>query len=178
MSGLVGSIPVRQCRSNANSEKNSRWFESRNCSSREIMHDKSSRTCRDALDAFCVTRCGKLRAVEFLVSTLFRRFLYHFLEPSYARARGWKLRRKIVIRADDYYRSALLRARREEGQCWELALSRGPQGAKMMFAPIRELRAISRGRVTASLLGTSARVRFIFAILHFNSPRSVRITIM
>lgn len=110
---------------------------------------------------------ARLRAVGFLVSTLFRRFLYHFLEPSYTRARGWKLRRKIVIRADDYYRSALLRGRwrgRRGGglrtsESWELALSLARArtlGRKNDVCSDTRITSDSPGRVTASLLGTSA----------------------
>lgn len=144
-----------------------------------IMRDKSqSRQYFGAMlsHIFCAERYGthtRPRAIGFLISSLFRRFLCHFsfffFFPNHGtRAlEGGNCGEKLL-----FARTVIIATRFCEGS-WELFLC-GPQDAKMMFAPIWELRTSFAERMIASLLGTLAwpdpRLLYIFAILRFNFP--------
>jgi len=154
---LVDDVDLTQI-----TRKNSRWFESHNCSSREIiMHDKSSRTCRrDALDAFYIARwrgvesspaSGRIFGIDSF-STIFVPF---FRAVVHARSRVETAAKNCYSRGRLLSQRAFARGRGKRVRVENLLSHATPQGVKMMFAPIRELRAISRGRVTASLLDTS-----------------------
>lgn len=83
-----------------------------------------------------------------------------------------RARSRVETAAENCYSRGRLLSRRAFARgSWELFLC-GPQDAKMMFAPIWELRASFVERVIASLLGTLAwpdpRLFYIFAIFRFN----------
>lgn len=154
---LVDDVDLTQI-----TRKNSRWFESHNCSSREIiMHDKSStRTCRrDALDAFCIARwrgvesspaSGRIFGIDSF-STIFVPFfraVVHALEGGNC---GEKLlfARTIIIAACFCEGEEV-----NERELRTCSLTR-PPGRKNDVCTDTRITSDFPGRVTTSLLGTS-----------------------